>query len=122
MEDKFNIKRMAEHRWFYEFKKKNRKNERIVVEVTYCFPDITDKSLPVLWKRNGYTKNILENYISIDVYCYEENGNCYGRYNPQIKLSEDKKRNVINFDWLLTVNEKNLNKILGEVERLAFAK
>ena len=61
---------------------------------------------------------MLETYWSVEVYVTDTEGTCWGRYNPQTKLSEDKKRLVINFDWMFEATEENKEKILNEVYRL----
>lgn len=111
-----NIQKMTDTRAFYEFKEKNNKNEKLVVEITDCYYDNTSKnSLPNLWFRNGYTNKLYDNALHVDCYCYDEKNNCFSKYNPTIKLSGDKKRNVINFKWLLEVSKKNKEKIIKEI-------
>ena len=114
------IKKMCETRAFYEFKDKNKKGEKIVVEITKVFPELTKGSLPMLWKEHGFTKKLYTSYLCADVYVTNEEGNCYGKYNPTVKPSKDGKRYVINFDWMLEVSDENIEKILKEVNRLAF--
>ena len=45
------------------------------------------------------------------VYAYDKEGNCYGRYNPQILPHGTK----INFDWILEATEENKERILNEI-------
>lgn len=112
----YELKRMAEHRFFYEFKEKNKKGESLVVELTEVYYNNTcSSSLPNLWKEHGFTNKLYNNAIFINCYCYLPNGTCKEKYNPTIKLSEDKERNVINFDYLLEVNEENKNKLLKKI-------
>lgn len=118
--ENFKIKKMGEHRYFYEFLEKNKKGEKIVVEITKVFPELTKGSLPMLWKEHGFTKKLYQSYLCADVYVTDEKENCYGKYNPTVKPSEDDKRYVINFDWMLEVSDENIEKILKEVNRLAF--
>lgn len=118
---KMKIRKMTDHRYFYEFEEKNNKGENIVIEVTECYSDGNKDSLPYLWKKNGYINKILFSYYSIDTFVTDEKGNCRMKYNPTVKLSDDKKRYVINFDWMLEVNENNLQRILNEIEKLAFS-
>ena len=97
--------------------KVNKKGETIVVELTNVFPDNSSKSsLPVLWKKHGYTKELLNSYISVDVYVTDKKGNCWGKYNPQIV----KGQNKINFDYMLEVSRPNRSKILNAISKLAF--
>lgn len=112
--EKYIIEQVAEHRAFYEFKEKNSKNERLVVEITECFYNDGD-TLPILWKKHGFTNKLYKSTLHIECYCYEENGNCWERYNPTTKLSKDRKRKEINFKWLFEVNDKNKEKLLNEI-------
>lgn len=114
------ITKMTETRSFYEFINKNKKGEKIVVEITKCYPEITDGSLPVLWKKHGFTRKLYTSYLSVDVFVTDKDGNCWGKYNPTIKLSDDKKRHVINFNWLLNVSDENIEKILKKIRKMAF--
>ena len=114
------IKKMGDHRFFYEFLEKNKKGEKIVVEVTECYSNCEKDSLPFLWKEHGFTKKLYKSYLCADVYVTDEEGNCYRKYNPTVKPSDDGKRYVINFDWMLEVSDENIEKILKEVNRLAF--
>lgn len=140
--DRVKVEERAEgRRWLYTFSEKNEKGELIQVELSKCEPDNKlGSSLPRLWAKNGFIDRVLESYWCVDTYATEENGNCYGRYNPQVmdkvevttegyynkekdeyENREVKKcRHVLNFDWLLEPTEENLIKLLEEVERRAF--
>lgn len=117
MTTKYTIKQMASTRWFYYFEDKNRKGERLTIEVVKCeVENPNDKNcLPYLWKKNGFIDRILTSYWSIQTFVHDTEENCFEAYNPTIKLSKDKKRFVINFDWMLEATEENLNLILEEV-------
>jgi len=120
MKKDFTVEQVGKNRWFYTFTDLNAKGEKVMIEFVKCVPDLTNKnSLPYLWQKAGYTDKLLETYWSIEVYVYDTEGNCWGRYNPQVKLSEDRKRHVINFDWLLEATEENKQKLIDEVYRLA---
>ncbi len=96
----------------------NAKGETLVIELSECTNSGGKDSLPYLWKRHGYTDRVLETYISIHTYCTDSEGNCYNRYNPQLKLSEDGKRYVINFEWMFENTEENKQKLINEVIHL----
>lgn len=64
-----------------------------------------------LWYKKGFIKEPLENYWNVIVYAYDKEGNCYGRYNPQILPHGTK----INFDWILEATEENKKRILHEI-------
>ena len=96
----------------------NKKGEKLLIELSECKNPGGKNALPVLWYKAGYTDKILDTYISIHTYVTDSDGNCYGRYNPQTKLSEDGKRNVINFNWMLENTEENKQKLINECIRL----
>jgi len=79
----------------------NTKGETLVIEMHECTNPGGKDSLPYLWKKHGYIDRVLETYLSIHTYCTDSEGNCYSRYNPQSKLSEDGKRYVINSNFAL---------------------
>lgn len=114
----FKVRKMCDTRYFLDYQVKNKNDEKLTVEVTFVnFDNLSENSLPVLWKRYGYTKYLVTNYISIDTYVTDKNGNCYGYYNPCHKLSDDKKRMVLNFEYMYAISENNLKKLLKEIEK-----
>lgn len=120
MKKDYTIEQVAETRWFYKFTETNKKGEKIVIELSLCKDDANYKnSLPKLWNKNGYIDRVLSTYWSIEVYVTDTEGSCWGKYNPQIKRSEDGKRNVINFEWMFEATEENKQKLINEVYRLA---
>jgi len=118
MKKEYTIEQVAETRWFYTFTEKNTKGEKLVIELSKCENSGSNHSLPILWKKNGYIDKVLETYWSVNTFVKDTENNCYGRYNPQHKLSEDKKRAVIDFDWMLEATEDNKEKLLNEVYRI----
>lgn len=116
MTEKYTVEQMAPTRWFYYCKEKNEKRERLVIEVSKIIVNLKDKNeLMNLWKKHGFIKNTLPTWWSIETYVHDTEENCFGAYNPTVKRSEDGKRNVINFDWMLEATEGNLNLLLEEV-------
>lgn len=95
--------KMSKTREFYHFNDRNSKGERIEVEFTKIENDY--------WYKKGFIKEPLENYWNVMVYAYDKEGNCYGRYNPQILPHGTK----INFDWILEATEENKDLILHEI-------
>ena len=61
----------------------------------------------------SYLKKPIYNYLSVSTFVTDEDGNCYGKYNPTINGFK------INFDWLLEATIANEKKLLNEVYRLA---
>jgi hypothetical protein len=119
MKKEYLIEQVTESRWFYTFTEPNSKGEKIMVEFVKCISDLNNKNSALyIWKKAGYIDKLLETYWNIEVYVYDTEGNCWGRYNPQVKLSENGKRYVINFDWLLEATEENKQRLIDEVYRL----
>lgn len=102
---------------------KNDKEDKLCVEVCYCADACKSKnSLPVLWQKNGRTKELLTDYWSFDTFVTDKDDMCWRDYDPQTKLSEDKKRLVIDFDWMMRATDENFEKIMKEVLRRFFSK
>lgn len=97
-------------REFYHFNDRNSKDERIEIEFTKVENDYKGHLLNV-WYKEGFIKEKLENYWNVEVYVYDEKGNCCGKYNPQILPHGTK----INFDWILEATEENKEAILNEI-------
>jgi hypothetical protein len=96
----------------------NEKGEILLIELSECENPGGKNALPVLWKKHGYIDRVLETYVCIHTYVTDTEGNCYGRYNPQTKLSEDGKRSVINFEWMFENTEENKQKLIDECIRI----
>lgn len=118
MRKEYTIEQMAETRWFYTFTESNAKGETLIIELSKCTNSGGNNALPVLWKKHGHIDRVLETYWSIETYVRDTEGNCYGRYNPQTKLTEDGKRQVINFDWMFEATEENKQKLIDEVFKI----
>ena len=115
----YQAEKMGEYLTRYRFENPNRNGERLAVDVVECRPDLKDKnSLTNLWKKYGYTSDVLENFYSVTTYATDAAGNCRGRYNPQHRPGPDGGRPVIDFAWLLPVSAENLEKLLTECRRL----
>ena len=91
---------------------KNAKQETMTIEIVHCENPGGKNSLPYLWYKNGWTDKVMETYISCHTYVHDSEGSCFGIYNPTTKLSDDRKRSVINFDWLLEDTEENRKQII----------
>lgn len=119
---KYRVEEMAKDtRWFVTFEERNKKGEEIVIEFSKCTNPGGKNSLPYLWKKNGFISRILENWWNVQVYVTDKEGRCRGAYDPTSKLSEDGKRMVIVFDWMLEATEENAKKLFEEIEKRAFA-
>ena len=105
---------------FYTVLEPNKKGETMVFEITEIHPNNKSKSaLPVLWLKHGYTDKLLHNYFCINTYVTDSSG-CWGRYNPQVKPSEDNKRHVINFDFMLEISIDNKDILITETLKRFF--
>ena len=108
----YTIEKMSQKgtREFYRFNDRNSKDERIEIEFTKVENDCKGHLLNI-WYKEGFIKEKLENYWHVEVYVYDEKGNCYRKYNPQILPHGTK----INFDWILKATEENKESILNEI-------
>ena len=116
---KYEVIKNGKSNTFYKFKEKNKLGENLTVEISETYPNNTStNSLPNLWKQHGFTNKLYDNYLNVDCYVTDKNGTCWGKYNPTEKLADDKKRNVINFDYMLEVSEENKNFLLDKIYKL----
>lgn len=120
----------AYQRYWFTAKETNAKGEALVIEATECRHNLKDKKcLMNLWAKNGFIKEPLESYWSISTYVTDTEGNCRLAYNPSCYFytQRDSKGKVIisntriDFDWLLTATEENLQKMLAECARMFLA-
>lgn len=110
-----NINRFAKNVKWFSFK--NKKGEDVKIEMTRVYTDPKDKkSLPNLWKKHGYTKKNLTNYLCVDTFVTDKEGNCTRKYNPQ---ADKKNPGKINFNYMLEATEANEEKLLKKVVDLA---
>ena len=100
------------------FLEKNNLKEKMIIELTKCHAsknkngNIDKKSLPYLWYKNGYINRILMDYIGVNTYVYDSEGNCYMKYNVQVKNDNKSRRNVINFNYMLENKKENEKKLI----------
>ena len=95
---------------------RNKKGEKIMVEVCWCVA-MGKNDLPHKWHKSGMTKELLSEWWSINTEVTNNKNVSYRGYNPQVKFDETRKRNVINFDWMLPATDENLKALLLEVGR-----
>lgn len=126
MRKEYTVEHMTKFDWFYKFIEPNAIGEKIILEVIKCVYNGTakddKKSLPYLWMEHGYIDRILESYWFINTYVTDTEGNCLGKYNPQVTGKDTSEtemlHSVINFDWMFEATEENKEKIFDEVYRL----
>ena len=114
--DKIILKQRTSTSYEVRFKEKNHLNETLIIQINEVYPPKCKNSLPVLWKKYGYTDKILDNYYILDVCAFDENGYEYHKYNPQIAKSDGNRS--INFDYMLEVSEANMYKLIDNVYAL----
>lgn len=91
-------------REYIEFSEKNANGETIAVELATAQP-----------LKHWAERGMLRPYIAVTVYATDENGNCWGKYNPQI--TTDHK---INFGYLPEDTEENRMKVVDDIYKIAF--
>jgi hypothetical protein len=101
---------------YWEYPQTNRGGERLALSVSCCYNTKSPHCLPVLWYKAGYTDRVILDYFCVDTAVYDKDGFCYRKYDFS-KLSEDGKRRVVDFDWVLELSKENLEKLIREVLR-----
>lgn len=124
----FMVKRVCEFRAFYYLVDengldvRNRRGEKLCVEIGFSHNDSqSPNSLPVIWHKKGFTKEIITEWWSVQTYVTDCDGECIRKYDPTIQRSWDGKRFEINFDWHLRATDENHAKLLEEIKRLFLA-
>lgn len=98
----------------------SRKGERVSVWATKINLDYKDKhSIARAWIKAGFITEKIPSYWSVENFVTLPNGDCYNRYNPQIKFEDG--RHKINFNYILPATEENLAAILDKVNEMAEA-
>ena len=95
----------------------NEQGERLTVEITHCEDYGGPHSLPAVWYAKRWTAQRLATWWSISTYIYDSADNCHGGYNPQHKLSDDRRRLVVNFDWMRPATAENFAALMAETVR-----
>lgn len=121
MKKTYTIEKMSNCRTRYTFDGKNAKGESVLVELIACENPGGKNALPVLWKKRGFIDRVLNTYWCVNTYVTDKDGNCWGRYNPTSKRSEDGKRSVLDFAWMFEATQENAEKLLNEIYRRATA-
>lgn len=91
----------------YRFIERNRLGEKIAVHVCRAKADV------------GVGRgNNPKYWLSITTLVTDRWGNVQEKYNPQIKIMDGQR--IINKAWILEPNAENVQRLLEQVERLAF--
>lgn len=118
LKGKYEISQSSPNTFWLTFNEENSIGESLTIELTHCENSGGNNSLPNLWYKKGYMNRVLENYWGVSTYVKDSEGRSWGKYNVQDKLSDDKKRMVIDFDWMLEATEENKEKLINEVYRI----
>lgn len=93
--------------------------DRFIIDVTEVTHDLKNRNdLMNIWRRAGYIAKPLPSHIAIDTYYTDSEGTCWGYYNITTKRSDDGRRNVIDFDYLLECTPENVDYPVNECIRL----
>lgn len=99
---------------FYKFPQRNAKGEEIIIDIRPSTANLK------LWKSFKYIPQDMKNHLVVDAYVTDLQGLCWSKYNPTIKKSEDGRRMVLNWPWILEDTPENRTKILNEIQRRRF--
>lgn len=94
--------------------------ETLQVEFDRCEDNDSPRNIPKLWKKAGYTPEVMPDWWSVRV-CATDPKGCWERYNPTIKPAETGRRYVHNFSWILPATNENRDRIMAEIIRRANA-
>lgn len=70
-----------------------------------------------LWVKNGHLPEFIPESLHVDTYFYDEDGRCWGYYNPTEKRGGAGR--VLDFDWMLAATPENEQRIVAECLRMA---
>lgn len=88
-----------------------------VVEISITKHDRSDKNdLCNLWLKAGWIPEFYEYTIHANTFYTDKDGRCSGCYDL-CKLSEDGKRVLVDFDWLLPLSDDNIKILVAECNR-----
>ena len=94
---------------------RNSKGEALTVSISPSYP-MGLNDMPAMWHRKGYIDRVLSSYWSVDVEasCKEYSAM---KYNPTEKPDPERRRMVIDFDWMLEATAENFRRIMEEILR-----
>ena len=103
------------HRFFVYPDETNSKGEKLVLEFSIGYWG-KDSKLWNSWIRHGWTTK-KDTLLFLSVFSYQPDGTCWGKYNPQVKLSDDGKRTVVDFDYLPEADADGYRLLMNETMR-----
>lgn len=90
----------------------------LVIEIKTIKADRESKyDMMSRWVKNGYLPEFIPERLHVDTYFYDENGRCWGYYNPTEKRGGYGR--VLDFDWMLPATPENEARIVAECLRMA---
>lgn len=111
---KFTSEKRSRTRTVISFNEPNSKGEKIDCEIDIIANDC-DNSIVNTWYEHGWIEHPFMNYINMNTYITNKDGDCRGRYNPTIT-----KDGKVNFDWVLNATQSNLDKLMKEFVTRAY--
>lgn len=91
--------------------------ERIVAEFSVFEDYGGPASVMGRWVKSGHMPARLSTWWGVQVYAYDDAGNCRGRYNPTEKRGG--RGYVVDFAWVLEATPENMGRISDEIARRA---
>lgn len=90
----------------------------LVIEIRTAKANPKSKAdLMSMWVKRGRLPEFINEYLVVDTYFYDENGRCWGYYNPTEKRGGYGR--VLDFDWMLPATPENEARIVAECLRMA---
>ena len=90
----------------------------LVIEIKTHKADRKSKyDLMSRWVKNGHLPEFIPERLHVDTYFYDEDGHCWGYYNPTEKRGGVGR--VIDFEWMLAATPENEARIVAECLRMA---
>ena len=113
MKNTYTTETVTTSRTDYHFTDRTAAGETLLVTLVKCEDSGEKNSLPAMWYKYGHTSERLATYWAVDTYAIDENGHCFGFYNPTHKNGK------LDFDWVLPATEENAARLLAEIVRRA---
>ena len=94
---------------------RNSKGEALTVSISPSYP-MGLNDMPGMWYRKGYIDRVLSSYwsVGVEAHCQEYSAM---KYNPTEKPDPERRRMVIDFDWMLEATAENFRRIMEEILR-----
>ena len=92
--------------------------DRFTVEAMTVTHDLKDRhDLMNLWKKGGFIQKALPTHIAVDTYYYDNEGNCWGKYNVTVKAAGN--RRILDVDYIKEATPENELELVAECIKLA---